>query len=171
MNEMQTNPDLDLIMNYLTSIRPGDMSPEASEQLMMIGKRIQAGGSLTDQEREMFQGVMGAMQAGAVSPVGQINEGQTAQQRLEAQAIATQMPDTMTYMIDGEPMEMATDTYNEAVRLGIITPDTVMENIDGMEIARPPMTVDSSIRPRTRPNNLGTMGETRPQLRPDNLGG
>ena len=81
------------------------------------------------------------------------------------------MPDTMTYMIDGEPMEMATDTYNEAVRLGIITPDTVMENIDGMEIARPPMTVDSSIRPRTRPNNLGTMGETRPQLRPDNLGG
>jgi len=55
------NPDLDLVMRYLQSITPGDMSPEASDQLMMIGRRIQAGGSLTDQEREMFGSVVGAM--------------------------------------------------------------------------------------------------------------
>jgi len=70
-----------------------------------------------------------------------------------------------TYMIDGQPMEMATSTYDEAVRLGIITPDTVMENIDGMEIARPPMAPEQSLRPELRPEPM------RPRMRPENLGG
>jgi hypothetical protein len=60
-NDITANPDYQLIMSFLKSIRPGDMSDEAATQLKMIGKRIQSGGSLSDQEREMFQSVMGAM--------------------------------------------------------------------------------------------------------------
>jgi hypothetical protein len=53
---------------FLKSIRPGDMSDEAATQLKMIGERIQSGGSLSDQEREMFQSVMGAMPEGPMNP-------------------------------------------------------------------------------------------------------
>jgi hypothetical protein len=60
-NDITANPDYQLIMGFLKSIRPGDMSDEAATQLKMIGERIQSGGSLSDQEREMFQSVMGAM--------------------------------------------------------------------------------------------------------------
>jgi hypothetical protein len=60
-NDITANPDYQLIMSFLKSIRPGDMSDEAATQLKMIGERIQSGGSLSDQEREMFQSVMGAM--------------------------------------------------------------------------------------------------------------
>jgi hypothetical protein len=59
--EMQRNPDYNLVMKFLSSITPGDMDKESADQLMMIGQRIQAGGSLTDKEREMFQSVVGAM--------------------------------------------------------------------------------------------------------------
>ena len=59
--KMQANPDYNLVMKFLSSITPGDMDKESAEQLMMIGQRIQAGGSLTDKEREMFQSVVGAM--------------------------------------------------------------------------------------------------------------
>jgi hypothetical protein len=60
-NDITANPDYQLIMSFLKSIRPGDMSDEAATQLKMIGERIQSGGSLSDQEREMFQSVMGAV--------------------------------------------------------------------------------------------------------------
>jgi hypothetical protein len=68
-NDITANPDYQLIMSFLKSIRPGDMSDEAATQLKMIGERIQSGGSLSDQEREMFQSVMGAVSdsMGAVS--------------------------------------------------------------------------------------------------------
>ena len=56
---MVQNADLKLVMTFLQNIRPGDMSPEAAEQLMNIGQRIQGGGSLSDNEREMFTSVVG----------------------------------------------------------------------------------------------------------------
>jgi len=59
--EMQRNPDYNLVMKFLSSITPGDMDKESADQLMMIGQRIQAGGSLTDKEREMFLSVVSAM--------------------------------------------------------------------------------------------------------------
>ena len=59
-NEMQMNPDYQLVMSFLQKIRPGDMDEESAQQLMIIGQRIQAGGVLSDQEREMFQSVVGA---------------------------------------------------------------------------------------------------------------
>jgi hypothetical protein len=67
-NDITANPDYQLIMSFLKSIRPGDMSDEAATQLKMIGERIQSGGSLSDQEREMFQSVMGAMPEGPMNP-------------------------------------------------------------------------------------------------------
>jgi len=92
-------------------------------------------------------------------------EQMTPSQMADMQRSGAITPDKMTYMIDGQPMEMATSTYDEAVRLGIITPDTVMENIDGMEIARPPMAPEQSLRPELRPEPM------RPRMRPENLGG
>lgn len=59
--KMQANPDYQLVMRFLSSITPGDMDKEAADQLRMIGQRIQAGGALSDKEREMFQSVVGAM--------------------------------------------------------------------------------------------------------------
>jgi len=59
-NEMQMNPDYQLVMTFLQNIRPGDMDEESAKQLMAIGQRIQGGGVLTDREREMFTSVVGA---------------------------------------------------------------------------------------------------------------
>ena len=49
---------------------------------------------------------------------------------------------------------------------GEISPDTIYENIDGLDIARRPTAPATSPRPQMRPTNLGTMGQTRPQMRP-----
>ena len=59
--EMQMNPDFQLVMKFLQNIRPGDMDEESAQQLMAIGQRIQGGGVLSDKEREMFESVVGAM--------------------------------------------------------------------------------------------------------------
>jgi len=61
MNEMTDNPDYRLVMDFLQSINSGDMDEESAEQLMKIGQRIEGGGQLSDQEREMFMSVVGAM--------------------------------------------------------------------------------------------------------------
>ena len=62
MNEdMQSNPDYQLVMKFLQSIRPGDMDDESAQQLIAIGQRIQNGGVLSDREREMLTSVVGAM--------------------------------------------------------------------------------------------------------------
>jgi hypothetical protein len=62
MNEdMQANPDYQLVMKFLQLIKPGDMDEAAAQQMMMIGQRIQGGGTLSEKEREMFSSVVGAM--------------------------------------------------------------------------------------------------------------
>ena len=61
MPEVKGNPDYQLVMKFLQLIQPGDMDEQSANQLMMIGQRIQNGGSLSDKEREMFQSVVGAM--------------------------------------------------------------------------------------------------------------
>jgi len=57
--DMRRKEQLELVLTFLQNIKPGDMSPEAAEQLMNIGQRIQGGGSLSDNEREMFTSVVG----------------------------------------------------------------------------------------------------------------
>jgi len=115
--------------------------------------RMRTGAAMSDQEMKRTYQVDDGM------------EQMTPSQMADMQRSGAITPDKMTYMIDGQPMEMATSTYDEAVRLGIITPDTVMENIDGMEIARPPMAPEQSLRPELRPEPM------RPRMRPENLGG
>jgi len=115
--------------------------------------RMRTGAAMSDQEMKRTYQVDDGM------------EQMMPSQMADMQRSGAITPDKMTYMIDGQPMEMATSTYDEAVRLGIITPDTVMENIDGMEIARPPMAPEQSLRPELRPEPM------RPRMRPENLGG
>ena len=62
-NEMQMNPDYQLVMTFLQNITPGDMDEESANQLMAIGQRIMGGGTLTDREREMFKSVVTATDA------------------------------------------------------------------------------------------------------------
>jgi hypothetical protein len=61
MADITQNPDYRLVMTFLQNIRPGDMDQESADQLMMIGQRMQAGGALTEREREMFTSVVGNM--------------------------------------------------------------------------------------------------------------
>jgi len=60
----------------------------------------------------------------------------------------------------------AVPTNFGAMSEGEISPDTIYENIDGLDIARRPTAPATSPRPQMRPKNLGTMGQTRPQMRP-----
>ena len=76
MADITQNPDYRLVMTFLQNIRPGDMDQESSEQLMMIGQRIQAGGALTDREREMFTSVVGAMPQMPMDPGSAVRDGE-----------------------------------------------------------------------------------------------
>jgi hypothetical protein len=102
-NDITANPDYQLIMSFLKSIRPGDMSDEAATQLKMIGERIQSGGSLSDQEREMFQSVMGAMPQMPMDQGSAVREGEMPMARMPmdpgSAARQSELPslDGMTY--------------------------------------------------------------------------
>jgi len=77
MANITENPDYRLVMTFLQNIRPGDMDQESSEQLMMIGQRIKAGGALTDREREMFEAVVSNMPSYApANNLGSMSEGE-----------------------------------------------------------------------------------------------
>ena len=71
-----------------------------------------------------------------------------------------------SYQVDDGMMSMPPSQMAEMQRTGEISPDTIYENIDGLDIARRPTAPATSPRPQMRPKNLGTMGQTRPQLRP-----
>ena len=178
MADITQNPDYQLVMKFLQNIRPGDMDQESSEQLMMIGQRIQAGGALTDREREMFEAVVGNM---------------------------PQMPETeMSYDVDGGTERMSPEIMDSLIRSGQVTPDEMSSyQVDGQTerlapsqmggiTSRPmpqapsgaptvpmpttqggPMNMQDMIdagiikpeRPKARPAPM------RPQMRPSNLGG
>jgi hypothetical protein len=75
MNEdMQSNPDYQLVMKFLQSIRPGDMDDESAQQLIAIGQRIQNGGVLSDREREMLNSVVRAMPQMPMDPGSAVRE-------------------------------------------------------------------------------------------------
>jgi len=71
-----------------------------------------------------------------------------------------------SYQVDDGMMSMPPSQMAEMQRKGEISPDTIYENIDGLDIARRPTAPATSPRPQMRPKNLGTMGQTRPQMRP-----
>jgi hypothetical protein len=162
--KMQANPDYNLVMKFLSSITPGDMDKESAEQLMMIGQRIQAGGSLTDKEREMFLSVVSAMpDMNDMVNSGQISEGEAAMgmagpgmtdaqraimeneayNRRLAEEMAMPSKDGVNYSpSSGVSMEPNVMGLQEMIEAGIVKPTRPM--------ARPsaPMT---SPRPRMRP--------------------
>ena len=99
MPNITENPDYRLVMTFLQNIRPGDMDQESSEQLMMIGQRIEAGGALSDREREMFEAVVGNM---------------------------PQMPETeMSYEVDGRMERMSPQMMDNMVSSGDITQEGI----------------------------------------------
>ena len=76
MADITQNQDYRLVMTFLQNIRPGDMDQESADQLMMIGQRMQAGGALTEREREMFISVVGAMPQMPMDPGSAVREGE-----------------------------------------------------------------------------------------------
>jgi hypothetical protein len=148
-NDITANPDYQLIMSFLKSIRPGDMSDEAATQLKMIGERIQSGGSLSDQEREMFQSVMGAMPQ---MPMDQGRNGNRsmpmtdAEMRMDAKSAARQSETAQNFQ--GRAFRNNEDVYSGS---------------SGVSSSLAP---DTSMRPRPRPENLGQM---RPRPRPASM--
>ena len=101
MADITQNPDYQLVMKFLQNIRPGDMDQESSEQLMMIGQRIQAGGALSDREREMFEAVVGATDRFPVEQMDSFPQGGTNPDIMKQP--------TMGAMSEGE-MKLAMDT-------------------------------------------------------------
>jgi hypothetical protein len=145
-NDITANPDYQLIMSFLKSIRPGDMSDEAATQLKMIGERIQSGGSLSDQEREMFQSVMGAM------PQMPMDQGSAMFRQGE-------MPMTDSWNANEAPSRVQQARQSE------------LPSLDGMTYGpssgvSSSLAPDTSMRPRPRPENLGQM---RPRPRPASM--
>jgi len=162
--EMQRNPDYNLVMKFLSSITPGDMDKESADQLMMIGQRIQAGGSLTDKEREMFLSVVSAMPKMAdMVTSGQMSQGEAAMgmagpgmtdaqraimeneayNRRLAEEMAMPSKDGMNYSpSSGVSMEPNVMGIQEMIEAGIIKPTRPM--------ARPAAPMKSP-RPQARP--------------------
>ena len=101
MADITQNPDYQLVMKFLQNIRPGDMDQESSDQLMMIGQRMQAGGALTDREREMFEAVVGATDRFPVEQMDSFPQGGTNPDLMKQP--------TMGAMSEGE-MKLAMDT-------------------------------------------------------------
>ncbi len=105
--EMQMNPDFQLVMKFLQNIRPGDMDEESSQQLMAIGQRIQGGGVLSDKEREMFESVVGAM------PMEGANQGSVSDTEMQMYKDSL-TPNTG--MTDAERQMAEEDAYFQRLR-------------------------------------------------------
>ena len=150
MADITQNPDYQLVMTFLQNIRPGDMDEESAQQLMIIGQRIQAGGVLSDQEREMFQSVVGATDRFPVEQMDTFPQGtnpdimkQPAQRMAPAQGMAPvpmpQAPSSeMTVPMpttQGGPMNM-----QEMIDAGIIVPKRPMTRPTAPLQSRRPMT-------------------------------
>jgi hypothetical protein len=186
-NDITANPDYQLIMSFLKSIRPGDMSDEAATQLKMIGERIQSGGSLSDQEREMFQSVMGAVSdsMGAVSDaemqmykdnlprprpspnMGAVSDAEMQMMPQNRVRNSFSAPPS-SYRLDAEMQMMQRDQqFNQDAQnfqgRAFRNNEDVYSGSSGVSSSLAP---DTSMRPRPRPENLGQM---RPRPRPASM--
>jgi hypothetical protein len=159
-NDITANPDYQLIMSFLKSIRPGDMSDEAATQLKMIGERIQSGGSLSDQEREMFQSVMGAMPLDA-------NISDAEMQMYKDNLPRPRPSPNMGAVSDAEMRMMQNQQFNQDAQnfqgRAFRNNEDVYSGSSGVSSSLAP---DTSMRPRPRPENLGQM---RPRPRPASM--
>ena len=182
MADITQNPDYQLVMKFLQNIRPGDMDQESSDQLMMIGQRMQAGGALTDREREMFEAVVGATDRfpveqmdsfpqGGTNPdlmkdpsMGAMSEGEMklAQDSLARLGLAPMTDEErMSYQVDDGEMQMTPSQMRAMQESGAITPDAgrVMSMDDAIAAG-----LVNPTRPKARPT--APMQSMRPQARP-----
>ena len=158
MADITQNPDYQLVMKFLQNIRPGDMDQESSDQLMMIGQRMQAGGALTDREREMFEAVVGATDRFPVEQMDSFPQGTNPDIMKQPMAPAQGMgqvteregmaPDTpspqmqRSYQVDGGMEQMTPMDMQQAIDAGIIVPKRPMPR---------PTAPMQSLRPVMRP--------------------
>jgi len=166
-NEMQMNPDYQLVMTFLQNIRPGDMDEESAKQLMAIGQRIQGGGVLTDREREMFTSVVGATDRFPVEQMDTFPQGTNPDimKKPDMAPMAGMMPDApMAPMADAPkaPMAGMTGMAPNAPSPEMLAPARPQNNVMGLQEA-----IDAGFvtvnRPQTRPS--APMTSMRPQTR------
>ena len=158
MPEMTQNPDYQLVMKFLQNITPGDMDQESSEQLMMIGQRIQAGGALSDREREMFEAVVGATDRFPVEQMDSFPQGGTNPDLMRDTGAAMTEEEMMSYQVDGGMEQMTPSQMAAMQESGAITPDAgrVMSMDDAIAAG-----LVNPTRPQARP----MMTSPRPQMR------
>ena len=174
-NEMQMNPDYQLVMTFLQNITPGDMDEESANQLMAIGQRIMGGGTLTDREREMFKSVVTATDRFPVEQMDTFPQGTNP-------AIMNDPPQPMGAMSNSERQMMQgnMDAMSDAEMMQPMAPpnpDAPMSKmqrsyqVDGGMEQMTPMDMQDMIdagiivpkRPKTRPP--APMTSMRPKTR------
>ena len=180
--DMQSNPDYQLVMTFLRNITPGDLSPEAANQLIAIGQRIQGGGVLSDKEREMFTAVVGNISQ-SYDVDGRVER--MSPEIMDAMVSSGQITqDELNYQVDGQVVPMTQNQYGTEMQSGNITPD--LPSADGMTygpssgVSMDPnvmdmqQMIDAGIinpqRPPMRPS-AAPMTSPPPPMRPKNLGG
>ena len=166
MADITQNPDYQLVMKFLQNIRPGDMDQESSDQLMMIGQRMQAGGALSDREREMFEAVVGATDRFPVEQMDSFPQGGTNPDLMRDTGAAMTEEEMMSYQVDGGMEQMTPSQMAAMQESGAITraPSNVMSMDDAIAAG-----LVNPMRPKARP--AAPMASPRPMARPQNLGG
>ena len=163
MADITQNPDYQLVMKFLQNIRSGDMDQESSDQLMMIGQRMQAGGALTDREREMFEAVVGATDRFPVEQMDSFPQGGTNPDLMKDPSMGAMSEGEMmgTYQVDDGEMQMTPSQMRAMQESGAITPDAgrVMSMDDAIAAG-----LVNPTRPKARPT--APMQSMRPQARP-----
>ena len=134
--DMRRKEQLELVLTFLQNITPGDMSPEAAEQLMNMGRGLTQGGPLLDDNQvKALRSVVGARDRFPTEQMATFPQGNTN-------------PDIMkdpmsSYQVDGQTVPMTQEQYGTEMQSGNITPDM----------------------PRPRPRPTGPMTSPRPQMR------
>jgi|TARA_R110000796_G_scaffold11909_1_gene39870 hypothetical protein len=141
-----SDTDMMLFQRMVQNITPGDMSDEAETGLRMLLDRLKGGGSMTENEREMFGSVIGAMpqSAEATAEMNALNDNKD----MSSQVFPQPAPNVPSMQ-------------------GIYGPSSGV-TVDSMSQVRPQLRpAGMGVRPQLRPAGMGV----RPRMRPDNLGG
>ena len=157
------NPDLELIKQYAQAIQAtGLLEEDTVNGITAMVDRAREQFRVADEQgipRETLQLLPDDQRAAMQEVLMQVQLSYGAKSEGE-------MMNERSYQVDDGMMSMPPRQMAEMQRKGEISPDTIYENIDGLNIARRPTAPATSLRPKPRPANLGTMGQTRPQLRP-----
>ena len=157
------NPDLELIKQYAQAIQAtGLLEEDTVNGITAMVDRARDQFRVADEQgipRETLQLLPDDQRAAMQEVLMQVQRSYGAKSEGE-------MMNERSYQVDDGMMSMPPSQMAEMQRKGEISPDTIYENIDGLDIARRPTAPATSLRPKPRPANLGTMGQTRPQMRP-----